>query len=104
MNLDGITLSVIVSELKDLYDAKIERIYQPLRDEITIYLHSNYFRRLQPLRYCYEGGCRCRDLLHEKRAEHLSCEIWILYKVKKACMVPAQSSVPGNHTDFFSIF
>lgn len=40
MNIDGITLSVIVSELKDLYDAKIERIYQPLRDEITIYLHS----------------------------------------------------------------
>ena len=45
MNLDGITLSVIVSELKDLYDAKIERIYQPLRDEITIYLHSKAGKR-----------------------------------------------------------
>ncbi len=40
MNIDGITLSVIVTELKMLSEAKIERIYQPLRDEITMYLHS----------------------------------------------------------------
>jgi len=40
MSLDGITLSVIVNELKDLYDAKIERIYQPARDEVTMYLHT----------------------------------------------------------------
>lgn len=40
MNMDGITLAVIVRELQSLSDAKIERIYQPLRDEVTIYLHT----------------------------------------------------------------
>lgn len=40
MTLDGITLNVIVKELSVLQGAKIEKIYQPERDEIVLLLHT----------------------------------------------------------------
>lgn len=40
MTLDGLTLRVIVDELSRLKDAKIEKIYQPARDDIVLLLHT----------------------------------------------------------------
>ncbi len=40
MTLDGITLKAIVEELKTIENARIEKIYQPFKDEITLLLHT----------------------------------------------------------------
>jgi len=40
MTIDGISLAAAVLELRSLYNAKIEKIYQPTRDEVVLHLHS----------------------------------------------------------------
>lgn len=40
MTIDGITLALVIKELQFLAQAKIEKIYQPNKDEITLLLHT----------------------------------------------------------------
>ena len=57
MTLDGLSLRLIVNELGALKDSKIEKIYQPAKDDITLLLHTkNGKKRL--LISASGGDCR----------------------------------------------
>lgn len=60
MTLDGLTLRVIADELSRLKDAKIEKIYQPVRDDIVLLLHTKEGKKRLTLS---AGGGDCRMVL-----------------------------------------
>lgn len=57
MTIDGITLGAIVRELQPLCGAKIEKIYQPTRDEVLLLLHTPQGKR-RLLLSASAGDCR----------------------------------------------
>lgn len=57
MTLDGLTLRRIVDELKDIIGSKIEKVYQPEREEINLILHTKEGKK----RLCISAnGAECR--------------------------------------------
>ena len=57
MTIDGITLRAVVEELQMLVGAKIEKIYQPEREEIVLLLHTKQGKRRLVIN---AGGSECR--------------------------------------------
>ena len=57
MTLDGITLHVLTEELQSLCGSRIEKIYQPERDEIVLLLHTQSGKKRLVLS---ANGAECR--------------------------------------------
>lgn len=57
MTLDGITLCVLTEELQSLCGSRIEKIYQPERDEIVLLLHTQSGKKRLVLS---ANGAECR--------------------------------------------
>lgn len=65
MTLDGITLHALVKELTALCGAKIEKVYMPLADEVTLVLHTMEGKRRLTLSSS-ASDCRIHITEHQK--------------------------------------